>query len=96
MEPFDQEIHTVILVCFSTTGVVFEEATNILLFPLQALGFDPKSDNYVANAVGIFGGFYLLYFVEKLLKLALGLGHEVREFIGCKHLSFILLIKLHV
>lgn len=43
----------------------------------QALGFDPKLDNYVANAVGIFGGFYILFFVEKILKMALCVEHEV-------------------
>lgn len=55
-------------------------ATNINVLPLisQALGFDPKTDNYVAKAVGIFGGFYLLFFMEKILKMALGMEHEVR------------------
>lgn len=43
----------------------------------------------MANAVGIFGGFYLLFFMEKLLKMALGIGHEVREFIRGKHFFFI-------
>ena len=43
----------------------------------QALGFDPKVDNYVQNAIGIFGGFYLLFFTEKILKMALGMDHEV-------------------
>lgn len=55
---------------------------------LQALGFDPKSDNYVANAVGIFGGFYILFFVEKLLKMALRVDHEVSGFIRCEALFF--------
>ncbi|KAM3842924.1 metal cation symporter ZIP14, partial [Diretmus argenteus] len=41
-----------------------------------ALGFDPKVDNYVLNAIGIFGGFYLLYFTEKVLKMALRVEHE--------------------
>lgn len=58
------------------------------LFTLQALGFDPKSDNYVMNAVGIFGGFYILFFVEKLLKMALGVKHEVSEFIRYEALFF--------
>lgn len=47
---------------------------------VQALGFDPKSDNYVEKAVGIFGGFYILFFVEKLLKMALKVDHEVSAF----------------
>lgn len=45
---------------------------------LQALGFDPKTDNYVLKAVGIFGGFYLLFFTEKILKMLLKTDHEVR------------------
>lgn len=45
------------------------------------MGFDPKSDNYVEKVVGIFGGFYILFFVEKLLKMALKVDNEVSEFI---------------
>lgn len=60
----------------------------ILLLNLQALGFDPKSDNYVANAVGIFGGFYILFFMEKLLKMALRVDHEVNTFVTYKTLLF--------
>lgn len=48
---------------------------------MQALGFDPKSDDYVEKAVGIFGGFYILFFVEKLLKMALKVDNEVSELI---------------
>ncbi|KAL7379517.1 hypothetical protein ABVT39_000618 [Epinephelus coioides] len=55
-------------------GTLFSNAV-LQLIP-EALGFDPKSDNYVANAVGIFGGFYMLFFVEKVLRLALGLEHQ--------------------
>lgn len=55
-------------------GTLFSNAV-LQLIP-EALGFDPKADNYVANAVGIFGGFYLLFFVEKILKLALRMEHE--------------------
>ncbi|KAJ3613815.1 hypothetical protein NHX12_020061 [Muraenolepis orangiensis] len=55
-------------------GTLFSNAV-LQLIP-EALGFDPKTDNYVLNAVGIFGGFYLLFFVEKVLKMALGLDHE--------------------
>lgn len=50
----------------------------MFLINKQALGFDPKADNYVSNAVGIFGGFYLLYFTEKVLKIALKADPEVR------------------
>ncbi|XP_067470761.1 metal cation symporter ZIP8 [Thunnus thynnus] len=55
-------------------GTLFSNAV-LQLIP-EALGFDPKSDNYVANAVGIFGGFYLLFFMEKILKMALRVENE--------------------
>ncbi|XP_035024586.1 metal cation symporter ZIP8 [Hippoglossus stenolepis] len=55
-------------------GTLFSNAV-LQLIP-EALGFDPKHDNYVGNAVGIFGGFYLLFVVEKVLKLALRMDHE--------------------
>lgn len=68
------------------------------LFYRQALGFDPKSDNYVHNAVGIFGGFYILYFVEKVLKLALRMDHEVvswrREVIRILVVDCLIMISL--
>lgn len=48
---------------------------------VQALGFNPKSDNYVEKAIGIFGGFYILFFVEKLLKIALKVDNEVSVFV---------------
>lgn len=60
-----------------------------LLSHTQALGFDPKSDNYVANAVGICGGFYILFFMEKILKMALGLDNEVCESNRCRARYFI-------
>lgn len=56
----------------------------------QALGFDPKVDNYVSNAIGIFGGFYLLYFTERILKIALKADPEVRVQL---HLDSNLVIK---
>ncbi|KAG8519395.1 Zinc transporter ZIP8, partial [Galemys pyrenaicus] len=36
-----------------------------------AFGFDPKIDNYVEKAVAVFGGFYILFFVERILKMLL-------------------------
>ncbi|XP_018601897.1 zinc transporter ZIP8-like [Scleropages formosus] len=50
-------------------GTLFSNAV-LQLIP-EALGFDPKVDSYVSKAVGIFGGFYLLFFVEKILKMML-------------------------
>ncbi|XP_034091355.1 metal cation symporter ZIP8 [Gymnodraco acuticeps] len=55
-------------------GTLFSNAV-LQLIP-EALGFDPKLDNYVENAVGIFGGFYLLFVVEKVLKMALRVDDE--------------------
>ncbi|XP_028815581.1 zinc transporter ZIP8 [Denticeps clupeoides] len=50
-------------------GTLFSNAV-LQLIP-EALGFDPKSDNYILKAIGVFGGFYLLFFVEKVLKMIL-------------------------
>lgn len=55
-------------------GTLFSNAV-LQLIP-EALGFDPKADNYVARAVGIFGGFYALFCVEKILKMALKVDQE--------------------
>ncbi|XP_008299106.1 zinc transporter ZIP8 [Stegastes partitus] len=55
-------------------GTLFSNAV-LQLIP-EALGFDPKADNYVEKAVGIFGGFYLLFFMEKILKMCLRVDHE--------------------
>lgn len=55
-------------------GTLFSNAV-LQLIP-EALGFDPKADNYVEKAVGIFGGFYALFFVEKVLKMALRVDQE--------------------
>ncbi|XP_077134096.1 metal cation symporter ZIP8 [Ranitomeya variabilis] len=42
----------------------------------EAFGFDPKHDNYVEKAVAVFGGFYLLMFVERILKMVLNIYGE--------------------
>uniref|UniRef100_A0A3P9HD78 Solute carrier family 39 member 8 n=1 Tax=Oryzias latipes TaxID=8090 RepID=A0A3P9HD78_ORYLA len=55
-------------------GTLFSNAV-LQLIP-EALGFNPNADSYVENAVAIFGGFYLLFFVEKVLKMCLGLDGE--------------------
>uniref|UniRef100_A0A3Q4FYB0 Zinc transporter ZIP8-like n=1 Tax=Neolamprologus brichardi TaxID=32507 RepID=A0A3Q4FYB0_NEOBR len=55
-------------------GTLFSNAV-LQLIP-EALGFDPKVDYYATNAAAIFGGFYLLFFVEKILKLCLRMDHE--------------------
>ncbi|KAL0969549.1 hypothetical protein UPYG_G00228770 [Umbra pygmaea] len=50
-------------------GTLFSNAV-LQLIP-EALGFDPRSDDYILKAIGIFGGFYLLFFTENVLKMAL-------------------------
>ncbi|XP_063039648.1 metal cation symporter ZIP8 [Engraulis encrasicolus] len=55
-------------------GTLFSNAV-LQLIP-EALGFDPKADNYILKAIGIFGGFYILFFTERVLKMALKLDHE--------------------
>ncbi|XP_062378956.1 metal cation symporter ZIP8 [Sardina pilchardus] len=55
-------------------GTLFSNAV-LQLIP-EALGFDPKSDNYILKAIGIFGGFYILFFMERVLKMVLRLDHE--------------------
>ncbi|XP_072550376.1 metal cation symporter ZIP8 [Salminus brasiliensis] len=55
-------------------GTLFSNAA-LQLIP-EALGFDPKADNYILKAIGIFGGFYLLFFTEKVLKMVLKTEHE--------------------
>ncbi|XP_017561710.2 metal cation symporter ZIP8 [Pygocentrus nattereri] len=50
-------------------GTLFSNAA-LQLIP-EAFGFDPKKDDYISKAVGIFGGFYMLFFTEKVLKMLL-------------------------
>ncbi|XP_015683845.1 zinc transporter ZIP8 [Protobothrops mucrosquamatus] len=50
-------------------GTLFSNAI-FQLIP-EAFGFDPKVDNYVDKAVAVFGGFYILFFVERVLKMLL-------------------------
>ncbi|XP_053317523.1 metal cation symporter ZIP8 [Spea bombifrons] len=55
-------------------GTLFSNAI-FQLIP-EAFGFDPKVDNYVPKAVAIFGGFYVLLFVERVLKMILKIYGE--------------------
>ncbi|KAK6304913.1 hypothetical protein J4Q44_G00254990 [Coregonus suidteri] len=65
-------------------GTLFSNAV-LQLIP-EALGFDPRADNYILNAIGIFGGFYLLFFTEKVLKMALRTEHEVDGALGAEEM----------
>ncbi|TSK87391.1 Zinc transporter ZIP8 [Bagarius yarrelli] len=55
-------------------GTLFSNSV-LQLIP-EALGFDPKADNYILKAIGIFAGFYLLFFTEKILKMILKADQE--------------------
>ncbi|OCT86505.1 metal cation symporter ZIP14 [Xenopus laevis] len=55
-------------------GTLFSNA----LFQLipEAFGFNPLEDSYVLTSSVIFGGFYLFFFTEKVLKMLLKQKHE--------------------
>ncbi|XP_041691850.1 metal cation symporter ZIP14-like isoform X2 [Coregonus clupeaformis] len=49
----------------------------------EAFGFDPMVDNYVSKSTVVFGGFYLFFFTEKVLKMLLrpkDKGHDHSNF----------------
>uniref|UniRef100_A0A4W5RZ29 Metal cation symporter ZIP14 n=1 Tax=Hucho hucho TaxID=62062 RepID=A0A4W5RZ29_9TELE len=49
----------------------------------EAFGFDPMVDNYVSKSTVVFGGFYLFFFTEKILKMLLkpkDKGHDHSHF----------------
>ncbi|KAM6431875.1 metal cation symporter ZIP14 isoform 2-T4 [Liasis olivaceus] len=50
-------------------GTLFSNA----LFQLipEAFGFNPQKDDYVSKSAVVFGGFYLFFFTEKILKMLL-------------------------
>ncbi|XP_043918052.1 metal cation symporter ZIP8 [Protopterus annectens] len=50
-------------------GTLFSNAV-FQLIP-EAFGFDPRNDGYILKSVAIFGGFYLLFFTERILKISL-------------------------
>lgn len=53
------------------------ETQSVFLCP-QAFGFNPQ-DNYVSKSAVVFGGFYLFFFTEKILKMLLKQKNEVRS-----------------
>lgn len=44
----------------------------------QAFGFNPQEDYYVSKSAVVFGGFYLFFFTEKVLKMLLKQKDQVR------------------
>ncbi|XP_075045633.1 metal cation symporter ZIP8 [Mixophyes fleayi] len=52
----------------------------------EAFGFDPKHDDYITKAVAVFGGFYLLFFIERILKMTLNIyGEGVHTHLDIDH-----------
>lgn len=49
----------------------------------QAFGFNPQEDYYVSKSAVVFGGFYLFFFTEKILKMLLKQKDQVRPGWGC-------------
>lgn len=47
-------------------------------FYLQAFGFNPQEAYYVSKSAVVFGGFYLFFFTEKVLKMLLKQKDQVR------------------
>ncbi|XP_040276423.1 metal cation symporter ZIP8 [Bufo bufo] len=65
-------------------GTLFSNAI-FQLIP-EAFGFDPKHDNYISKAVAVFGGFYILMFVERILKMTLNVyGEGVHTHLDIDH-----------
>ncbi|XP_051527322.1 metal cation symporter ZIP14 isoform X2 [Myxocyprinus asiaticus] len=71
---------TLIFFIALSIGTLF--STAILQLLPEAFGFDPMEDYYVSKSAVVFGGFYLFFFTEKILKMVLkpkdreGHGHS--------------------
>ncbi|KAM6345618.1 LOW QUALITY PROTEIN: metal cation symporter ZIP8 [Podargus strigoides] len=66
-------------------GTLFSNAI-FQLIP-EAFGFDPKVHNYIEKAVAVFGGFYILFFVERILKVVLKIYNQVFSLTMCSDVS---------
>ncbi|XP_077571227.1 metal cation symporter ZIP14 isoform X2 [Stigmatopora nigra] len=71
-------------------GTLFSTAV-LQLLP-EAFGFDPKVNFYVSKSAVVFGGFYLFFFTEKILKMILkqkhtGHGHEHGQYSAAERYS---------
>ncbi|XP_061586684.1 metal cation symporter ZIP14 isoform X2 [Cololabis saira] len=70
-----------VLSFFIALAVGTLSSTAILQLLPEAFGFDPLVDFYVSKSAVVFGGFYLFFFTEKILKVLLkqkpaGQGHS--------------------
>uniref|UniRef100_A0A8C1Y1Z1 Metal cation symporter ZIP14 n=1 Tax=Cyprinus carpio TaxID=7962 RepID=A0A8C1Y1Z1_CYPCA len=75
-----------ILIYFIALSIGTLLSTAILQLLPEAFGFDPMEDYYVSKSAVVFGGFYLFFFTEKILKMILkpkdrgGHGHGHSHF----------------
>lgn len=65
------------------TAGVCPSVLSLAPFCLQAFGFNPQEDYYVSKSAVVFGGFYLFFFTEKVLKMLLKQNDQVRLSRGC-------------
>ncbi|XP_010901682.1 metal cation symporter ZIP14 isoform X2 [Esox lucius] len=73
------------LVYFIALSIGTLYSTAVFQLLPEAFGFDPMVDNYVSKSTVVFGGFYLFFFTEKVLKMLLkrkdkGQGHGHSHF----------------
>ncbi|XP_067295495.1 metal cation symporter ZIP14 isoform X2 [Pseudorasbora parva] len=75
-----------VLIYFISLSIGTLLSTAILQLLPEAFGFDPMEDYYVSKSAVVFGGFYLFFFTEKVLKMILkpkekgGHGHGHSHF----------------
>ncbi|XP_041642991.1 metal cation symporter ZIP14 isoform X2 [Cheilinus undulatus] len=79
-----------ILVYFIALAVGTLFSTAILQLLPEAFGFDPMVDFYMSKSAVVFGGFYLFFFTEKVLRVLLkqkDRGHGHSHYPGPDHYS---------
>ncbi|XP_071208348.1 metal cation symporter ZIP14 isoform X2 [Salvelinus alpinus] len=71
------------LVFFIALSIGTLYSTAVFQLLPEAFGFNPMVDNYVSKSTVVFGGFYLFFFTEKILKMLLkpkDKGHDHSHF----------------
>uniref|UniRef100_A0A8C4N5F2 Uncharacterized protein n=1 Tax=Eptatretus burgeri TaxID=7764 RepID=A0A8C4N5F2_EPTBU len=69
-----------VLVFFLSLAMGTLTSTAMLQLIPEAFGLNPKEHGYIYKSAMIFGGFYLFFFVEKILKMVLTQKDEVSHF----------------
>ncbi|XP_053573939.1 metal cation symporter ZIP14 isoform X1 [Bombina bombina] len=65
-----------LLIFFIALSIGTLLSTALLQLIPEAFGFNPLEDSYVSTSAVVFGGFYLFFFTEKVLKMILKQKHE--------------------